>query len=214
MIFFQNHFMKSLRNIIITLTIILLVHGSLWSQQGALKFNANYSVAIPTGQFKDLTDQPSGRGLYAGVLYGATDQLFIGLSVGFQDFYQKYSRTVLHDGGSDLSAVISNSIQTIPILAKAKYIFSQEGTLRPYGAVGAGVNLGRYEKYYGQFVDSYSKIRFAAQPEAGINIPVGSMKRAMIELAAAYSILPFQYNDADGFNHLSLKLGISVPMQR
>ena len=206
--------MKTTLKLFITLFSIVLFHNEVRSQQGAWKFDLGYSVGIPLAEFKNLTDQPSGRGWNAAVLYGATDRLSLGLTSGFQDFYQKYSRTVLHDEGSDLSAVITNSVQTIPVMLKAKYIFSREGTIRPFGSIAAGVNFARYEKYYGQFVDSYSKVGFAARPELGIHLPIGAMKRTGLELAAAYNIMPFKYNDADGFNYVGIKLGVSIPMQR
>lgn len=192
----------------------MLLQNKALSQQGMWRVTPGYSVGIPVGSFSDIVSKTSPRGWSASILYGASDQLSVGLATGFQDFYQKYSRAVLHSSGTDVSAVISNSIQTIPVMLKAKYLFSQGGTLQPFGAIAAGVNFAKYDKYYGQFVDSYSKVRFAAQPEAGIHIPVGEMKKTGIEISAGYNIMPFKYNDAENLNHVSIKAGVSIPMQR
>src|SRR5687768_10049116 len=94
-----------------------------WSQQGMWRITPGYSVGIPVGNFSNIVDEVSLRGWSVNILYGASDQLSIGLSGGFQDFYQKYPRAVLHEEGSDISAVISNSVQTIPVMVKAKYLF-------------------------------------------------------------------------------------------
>lgn len=206
--------MKTALKIFIALLSTIVLQNKVWCQQGMWRATPGYSVGIPIGSFSDVVSKTSVRGWSASILYGASDQLSIGLATGFQDFYQKYPRTVLHNEGSDISAVISNSVQTIPLMVKAKYLFTKEGTLRPFTAIAAGVNFGKYDKYYGQFVDSYSKVGFAAQPEAGIHIPVGPYKKTGIEISAAYSILPFKLNDAKNLNHVNVRAGVSIPLQR
>jgi outer membrane protein W len=207
-------YMKAINKILLSFIAIVFFQTNLWSQQGAWKLNPEYSVAIPIGGLKNLTDKTSLRGWNVSAMYGITDQASVGLSTGFQDFYQKYPRAIFHEPGSDLSAVITNSIQVIPVMLKAKYQFSQQGFIQPYASVAAGGNFIQYQKYYGQFVDSRSKFGFAAQPELGINIPVGEFKRTGINVAAAYNFMPFKYNDADGLNHISVKAGINIPLQR
>jgi hypothetical protein len=206
--------MKTGFKIFIAFTLIIVFQNKASGQQGMWRLTPGYSVGIPVGNFSNIVDEVSPRGWSASILYGVSDQLSIGLAVGWQDFYQKYPRTVLHEEGTDFSAVISNSVQTIPVMVKAKYLFSKEGVIRPFGALAAGVNFARYDKYYGQFVDSRSKVGFAAQPEAGIHIPVGAYKNAGIEISAAYNLMPFKYNDAENLNHVSIKAGVSIPLQR
>src|SRR5215203_3556825 len=205
--------MKTIK-ITITVLFIILFQNSLFSQQGAWKFNGVYSVGIPTGNLKNLTNEASWRGWSVSFMYGVTDKASLGIATGFQDFYQKYPREVLHGEGSDLSAVVSNSIQVVPIMLKGKYNFSHEGFLQPFAALAAGGNFIKYQTYYGQFVDSRSKFGFAAQPEIGIYVPISKMRKIGLELAGAYNIMPFKYNDADGLNHLALKAGINIPLQR
>jgi hypothetical protein len=206
--------MKNGSKIFASHLLIIAIQNKAWSQQGMWRLTPGYSVGIPVGEFSNIVDKVSPRGWSASILYGVSDQLSVGLAAGWQDFYQKYSRTVLHEEGSDFSAVISNSVQTIPVMVKVKYLFSKEGVIRPFGAIAAGANFARYDKYYGQFVDSRSKIGFAAQPEAGIHIPVGEMKKTGIEISAGYNIMPFKYNDAENLNHVNIKAGVSIPLQR
>src|SRR6266540_1078215 len=106
--------------IIITGLLIAAVKPfSVQAQERELQFDINYNISIPGGSFKtDAVDKTSFRGWTANLLYNVTDKISIGLGTGFQDFYQKFPRAVykLQEGG-EVSAVITNSIQTIPILA-------------------------------------------------------------------------------------------------
>lgn len=206
--------MKTTIKVFIAVFSIVIIQNTALGQQGMWRITPGYSFGIPVGSFSDVLNETSPRGWSASILYSASDELSIGLATGFQDFYQKYPRAVLHNDGSDISAVISNSIQTIPVMLKAKYLFRNEGTLQPFGAIAAGVNFSKYDKYYGQFVDSYSKVGFAAQPEAGLYIPVGTYKKTGIEISAAYNVMPSKYVDVENLNHISIKAGVSIPLQR
>ncbi len=207
--------MKTVHKLILPSLSILLFQLSAWSQEGRWKLNASYSVGIPVGNLKNLTNEASFRGWNATAMYGVTEQISVGLATGFQDFYQRYPRTILHDEGSDISAVITNSIQVTPIMLKATYHFSQDGRLQPFASLAAGGNFIQYQKYYGQFADSRSKFGFAAQPELGIHIPLSSKLRNIgLNIAAAYNFMPFKYNDADGLHHISAKAGVNIPIRR
>lgn len=204
--------MKQLKQKLAFVSLMLLCLGAS-SQQRSLKLDVNYKAAMPVGNFKNLTDKASFNGWEAAIMYGVTDQVSIGVQTGFQDFYQKYGRQVFHSGGRDLSAVISNSVQVMPLLLKGKYTFTQSRMVQPFVGLGVGGNLVQYTKYYGQFTDARSKFGFMAQPEIGLHMPVGKTKRAGVHIAAAYNYAPFTYNDADGLDHTSLKAGVSIPLR-
>jgi hypothetical protein len=192
----------------------LLLAGSMtFSQKGTVKLDAAYKAAVPLGNFKNLTTETSGRGWEAAILFGVTDAASVGLQTGFQDFYQKYDRQVFHGQGSALSAVVTNSVQVIPLLLKGKYLLAQNSTVQPFASLGVGAALVQYRKYYGQFADSRSKVGFAAQPELGVYMPVGRYKRAGVQVAAAYNYLPYKANDADGLHHASIKAGVVIPLR-
>lgn len=183
------------------------------AQQGLWKADIDISVGLPLGSFSDAIDQTSGRGGSVGIYYGATDALSIGLEGGFQDFYKKYPRQTFHESGSDLSAVVTNSIQIIPILAKAKYHLKTTGIIQPFVGLGVGGNLIQYQKYYGQFVESQSKFGFAARPEVGIQTPIGRSKLAGVHLLAGYNIMPYKDRDLSNINNAVFKLGVTLPLR-
>jgi hypothetical protein len=170
--------------------IALLLSGYLASsQKGTTKLDASYKVAVPMGNLRNLISETSGRGWEAAILFGITDAASVGLQAGFQDFYQKYDRQVIHGQGSAISAVITNSVQVIPLMVKGRYLLAQNSTVQPYAALAVGGALVQYRKYYGQFADSRSKV------------------------GLAYNYIPYKAMDADGLHHASLKAGVSIPLR-
>ncbi len=185
------------------------------AQQGAAKFTISYNAAIPTGSFKNMISGTSYRGFKADVLYGVSDNISVGLGSGFQDFYQKNPRQLYRlSDGSDMSAVLTYSIQTIPLLLQAKYLFTSGAVVQPYAALGVGGNLISFNELFGEFGNSLTKFGFAARPEAGVYIPFRKGGEAGFSLGASYNIMPFKNGDFQNLNHIGAHAGISIPMRR
>jgi opacity protein-like surface antigen len=184
------------------------------AQKGESHFTINYTAAFPTGSFKNVVSSNSYRGFNASFLHSVADKVWLGLGTGFQDFYQKNPRQLYKlSDGSDLSAVITYSIQTIPILAEAKYNFKPGGTIQPYAAIGAGANFIAYQQLFGEFGEQQTKIRFAARPEAGVQVPF-RQDGAGFTIGVSYSIMPFNMDDFKNLNNLAVHAGISIPLRR
>ena len=184
------------------------------AQKGATKLDLSYNVALPTGDFKNTVNDASYRGFQASVLYGINDKLSVGLGTGFQDFYQKYPRRVYKlSDGSDVSAVVTNSIQTVPVLATAKYSFTPDAAVQPYAALGLGGNLVTYNQLLGEFGDQQSKFGFAARPEAGVYVPFKKGGEAGFTLGASYNLMPFKQDNFTNLNNLGIHAGISLPLR-
>ena len=184
----------------IAILIVAAAPGLVLNAQQRLNMEIGYSINQPLGNFKDVVSKTSFRGFTGGITYDLTERLGIGLGVSYSDFYEKYPRQVYQMGEGAISAVISNSIQVIPVVAKAKYHFGNAGTIRPYVAAGAGVNLLNYDQFYGEFNTSRTAIKPAVTGEAGIKIPLGYSKQSGINIGAHYNYLPFNY---DGIKHLN-----------
>jgi hypothetical protein len=93
---------------------ILFFQGPLRAQQGSWKADLSYQLGLPLGEFKNVVEDVSPRGASIGISYGFTDAVSAGLEIGFQDFYQKYPRQVLHEPGSDISAVVTMRVDQGP----------------------------------------------------------------------------------------------------
>lgn len=183
------------------------------AQEGTLRLNVNYSMASPTGSFKDYVQEKSWRGWTANLLYGITDQLSVGLGLGFHDFYQKYPRQVyeLEEGG-EISTVLTNSLQTIPVLASVQYNFLPEAAVQPYAGAGIGGNFILYNQHLGEFSNSQSHFGFALRPEAGIYIPIGK-RNFGVNINGIYNYMPYNKNGLDNINSWGIGAGIRIPLR-
>lgn len=185
-------------------------------QKGKTVMDIQYNVALPSGSLKQTIDETSLRGAQASVLYGITDKLAIGFGTGFQDFYQKIPRQLYKlSDGSDLSAVRSFSIQTIPLLAQAKYQFNPGAAVQPYAALGVGGNLISYNDMAGEFnLEQKAKFGFAVRPEAGLYIPFRKDGETGLTLGASYNFMPFKSSQFDNLNSIGLHAGVSFPLRK
>ncbi|HEU4904101.1 MAG TPA: outer membrane beta-barrel protein [Flavisolibacter sp.] len=184
--------------------------------KGKTQLDIQLNAALPTGSLKNAVSDMSLRGLKANILYGIDDQLAVGLGTGFQDFYQKYPRQLFKlSDGSDLSAVRSFSIQTIPILAEAKWSFTPEAAIQPYAALGIGGNLINYNDYVGEFtLEQKTKFGFAARPEAGVYIPFRKGGESGFTVGASYNIMPFKSDAVNNLNHIGIHAGFALPLRK
>jgi opacity protein-like surface antigen len=201
--------------LIISLLFLTYIPINARAQERELQLDLNYSIGIPSGSFKtDAVDKASFRGWTANLLYNITDKISIGLGTGFQDFYQKYPRAVykLSEGG-EVSAVLTNSIQTIPILAEFQYRFLPHQVVQPYVGVGVGGNMIVFDQYLGEFDNSKSSFKFAARPEAGVFIPFRKDGPAGIHVFGAYNYMPYKEDGVDNLNNWGAGVGVKFPLR-
>lgn len=203
--------MKNIK-IFLVLIVALATITTVKAQQGLTKIEVGYSTAFPTSSFKDLISDGSFRGVDLKILHNINDKMAVGLTTGFQDFYQKYPRAVykLADG-SDVSAVVSNSVQTVPLLATFHYNFSPQQRLQPFIGAGVGGNIVLYRQFLGEFGDSKNKFAFQAQPKVGLYFPFREGGQTGLTLSGYYNIIPFKYNGTTNLNSFGVSLGISFP---
>jgi hypothetical protein len=164
-------------------------------------------------------------------MWYVTDELALGASLGFQDFYQKTPRDlyVLSDG-SDISAVRSRSLQTIPLLFKANYfpvkMKTASGTvlagnrvepglqILPYFSLGAGLNMVPYQQLYGIFINADDfRTGFAGLAGAGLKVPFGRFMQNGFVLEANYNLMPFNHFVMTNTNNFTFRLGFQFEMQ-
>lgn len=176
------------------------------AQKGTLQFNINYNYSIPVSGFKsDLISNNSSRGATGGLMYSFTDKLSGGLSVGYQDYYQKYARAIYPlSKTQDISAVLSNSIQTTPFLLKAKYaLLSNNSFIVPYVSLGAGANAIDFKQYFGEFGSGQTNVGFLAQGGLGLMIPFRKFSASGVNIGGTYNYAPYKkfgYNDLNSVN--------------
>ena len=205
-----------MKRYIVFATVLSLGFGATaLAQQGKTIMNVNYSVNTPLGSFKsDVVGKTSLRGWNASVLYGLSNSFSLGVQAGFNDFNETYPRKVYDIKDGAISAVLTNSVQTIPIQVRAKYNFLPGAIVQPYVAAGAGGNIATFNQYLGEFSNSgKTKFSFAATPEAGVNIPFGKISASGITIGANYNYMPFSYQGIKNLNNWGVFAGIKFPLK-
>ncbi len=173
----------------VSLVLVMCVQAK---AQNPVELNVGYQMNIPSGSFRNYITNPAYKGFTAGLAVPLNDQLSLGLSVAYNDYYQKYPRAVYDNGkGSAISAVISNSIQQVPIMITANYTFLKKGFIRPYIGAGGGLNVISFDQYLGEYDNPQSRGKLTAEGEAGFYIPLSSYSATAIKIGANYQYAPY-----------------------
>jgi hypothetical protein len=187
------------------------------AQAGSMKVNLYYNYGLPTGTFKsDVISKGSPRGGGGDIMYSINRVWSVGMSAAFQDYYEKYPRAVYNTGKNEqISAVLTNSIQTTPILAKVAFnpLGRKRSPIQPYLSAGAGINLISDKQYLGEFESSDASASFVGQVGAGVQIPFGSLSNSGIMLGANYNYVPYSRNDLSNLNTIDFRLGVYLPLR-
>jgi len=195
--------------------LVLLAGLSGMAQTGRLNMGINYSFGLPSGNLANAIPENSPRGWNGNIHYGITENIYAGLGLGYQDFYYKNPRQLYKTSdGSDISAVLTHSIQVMPILAQGRYVFTPQSAVQPYVGLGVGGSLIRYRRFLGEFGESDTKFSFTARPEAGINIPIGKSRETGINIGAAYHYIPFKHDGVEGLSNFGINAGIRFALRK
>ncbi len=182
--------------------------------QKSPQLTIGYHAALPAGDFKNSMGKNSFRGFNAALSFPVSRQLRLGAEVTYNDFYEKLGRQVVSGKDGDISAVITNSIQTTPILFRAEYTLLPDATIRPYIGAGAGFNIISYTQYLGEFTGSEkASFKPALSAGAGLNIPFNKLTAASgIKLGANYNYMPFKYEGLTNLNNWGIHAGVYFPL--
>lgn len=202
---------------ILPFAICILLISQLNAQRGEVKMNLQYSYALPVGNFKnDVISKGSPRGVTGDILYNLNNKLSLGIGLGFQDFYQKYPRALYNTGDKETtSAVLSNSVQIMPLLAKAELypLGEKKSLVKPYISAGAGLGITSFTQYLGEFGGADNSASFMLQGGAGICIPFNSVGNSGFRVGANYNYVSYKRNGFNNFNNVNFQAGLYFPLK-
>lgn len=203
--------MKNIKIITVWALTLVLLSMSATAQQGSVKLDLNYNYGIPVGKFKsDLVNNNSPRGFIAALMYEFNSKLKAGLAFGHQDYYQKYPRSVYPlSKTQDVSAVLTNSIQTTPFLLEAKYSPLDNSFVKPYILAGAGLNIVDFKQYLGEFGSGQTNGTFMAQGGLGVLFPFRKFENTGIDIGANYNLSPYKKLSYYNLNSVNVYAGIT-----
>lgn len=183
------------------------------SAQNNVKLELDYNASSPLGSFRnDYVKKASFRGGTGEISYTINPKFSLGLFSGFQNYYQKYDRQVYKlDGNQTVSAVVSNSMDIIPVLLRGSFypMAASSAKIQPYVSAGAGVNLVNYGQYLGEFGGTESSTTFAAQAGVGIRIPFGNKwNQTAFKIGATYNYANYNRNELKSLNTAGVSAGV------
>lgn len=209
--------MKKIFGKLMAAGVLLVVTATVHAQKGDVKVDLNYNYSLPMGNFKNnVISNGSPRGGNLGIMFSLSNKIAIGGMVGYQDYYQKYPRATYKTGENETtSAVLSNSIQSTPLMAKIAYtpLGSSASPVQPYISGGAGFSFVSVKQYLGEFGGGDNSVSFAAQAGAGVFVPFGKLSAAGLRLGADYSYLPYNKNGFGSFNSVDVHAGVYFPLR-
>jgi outer membrane protein W len=191
--------------------LIITVHLSsvAIAQQGLSKISIQHSTHLPLGSVRGFVENISPRGFSADYSYFINNNFSVGFASGYSDLYQKKDRQTYTYSETEISAVKSHSLNTIPLMLKANYSKIKEGSLfQPYAGIAAGGSLIAYEEWFGTLVDEKSAFRFTIAPEIGTRISFNKYSLAGVDLSLRYHYTAFKYNDVKNLQTVSLNVGL------
>ncbi len=176
------------------------------------KMQLGYNLSAPQGSFKnDFISNTSFKGAIGEISYAINPKFALGVQSGYQDYYQKYGRQVYHTQANEtISAVVSNSMEIIPVLLKGTFspMGDQASLIKPYVSLGAGLNLVNYRQYLGEFPGSDASGTFAAQAGAGVMVPFSKLNNNTgFKLGATYNYGAYNKNNIENLNNIGVNAG-------
>ncbi|MCW3089805.1 MAG: porin family protein [Ferruginibacter sp.] len=192
----------------------MIITQASMAQEG-LQLSVGHNAATPLGSsFRGYVNKPSFRGLQESMLFGINNHLRVGLQSSYNDFYQKYERQVYKStDGSDVSTVLSNSLQTVPVFAKGEYSFFNKGFLRPYVGLGTGINFVNYDQFLGGFEYDKHYTKAAFTGDAGLLVPLSRKNNSGFRFSTSYNLMPFNKEGVKNLDSWNVQTGFTVPLK-
>lgn len=207
--------MKKIKLFAVSIIVLCCFSLPATAQTKILKLDLDYNYSFPMGSFKNnVISNSSPRGFMGSLLYSFSNKISGGLTFGFQDYYQKYPRALYNlSKTQEISAVLTNSIQTTPVLLKAKYFPIDQASVKPYISLAAGGNIIDYKQYFGEFGNSQSSFGFRAQGGIGVMVPFRKSGTSGINVGATYDYEPYNKNGIINLNSVNLQAGINIELK-
>jgi hypothetical protein len=209
-----------MKNYIIAIIALFCITSTstVMAQRGLVKLNAGYNFGLPLGNFNSIyVSNVSPRGFMGDLSLGLNNKYSVGIGFGFQDLYQKYPRAVYDLApNQQISAVLSNSIQVVPVLAKFTYtpFLGTTKLIQPYASVGAGISFVTYNQYLGEFSsDNTYGGKFSAMADAGIDLPFSRYNsNVAAKIGVSYDYTKFGMSDAANINMVGIHSGLAFQL--
>jgi opacity protein-like surface antigen len=197
--------MKKLAAIIMIVCAGGVIKSFAQGDPGTSSVTAQYTVAVPLGNTRDVMDKLSFRGITADYRYHFNDVASVGASIGWSVFYDKeeFNEEPL-SSGTTLTGTQYYYINSLPILATFNY-FMDGDRVAPFGGLGIGTTFNETRIEMGLNRLDLDVWHFTLAPELGAKLNATGEVSAYI--TARYNI-SFETKYSNTQSYLGLNFGI------
>ncbi len=192
------------RNIL--LTVLLLISVSLVYGQEYTKWELEWNIGFPTGDFGDYIDETSLRGIEFGGSYEFETAVTLGASIGYAAFFNETERiTVEFDDGA-LTAKQFRDIYSYTFLLEGGYAFFQGSDIRPFIKLGIGAYYTEQNLQIGLLYLDDDSWDFGMRPEFGVHY-FNTRSQVGVTINGKFNFITDYGNNLDNFYYWTLGVG-------
>jgi outer membrane protein len=134
---------------------------------GQSSFNISYSMGFAAGDLADYISQPSFRGAAMEFRKMVKPNIGVGLTFGWNVFYEEMSRESYTLGSSTLTGKQYRYSNNFPMLLGGNYYFSPGEKFNPFVGLGIGTIYTRRNTDMNLYTVEQEAWNFALVPEVG-----------------------------------------------
>ena len=153
-----------MKKIFSILAIMFVTYGALHAQSN---FTITYSMGFATGDLSDFISQPSFRGATIEFRKMVQPNIGVGLTFGWNVFYEDISRDSYTAGNATLTGKQFRYSNHFPMVLGGDYYFSPGEKFNPFVGLGIGTIYTRRNTDMNLYTVEQEAWNFALTPEVG-----------------------------------------------
>jgi len=196
--------MKKIYLIVIAL-IIFVGRPAKAQEAGSNLVSLQYSVSFSLGDLNDYIKKVSALGILIDYRFMANDNIYAGVELGGNLFYEKKDYASYTRETMTLTGVQWRYVSTMPLIVNVGYVFNPASDFSPYAGIGLGTLYHEVELDVGIYEFTQNQWQFAVKPELGV------IYKPMPEigiLLGAKSYNGFKTDNSKAINYIALNIGI------
>ena len=168
--------------------------------------SVTYAFGFPMGDLGEFIESVSYRGVTIDFRSMAKENLGIGVSLGWNVFYEEKEYDTYTAGNASLSGKQFRYSNHVPMLVSADYYFKPLEKINPFIGLGTGVVYTRRNTDMNLYTIEQEAWNFTLQPEVGIQI--------QNDFSSGFTIMAKYYNGfaagdlPEGQSYLTLNIGM------
>jgi hypothetical protein len=194
--------MKYIKKMTLIFAIVSGLHINTTAQQYT---SLQYTVAVPVNDLEDYISKISFRGFTFEHQASVNSDIAVGVSVGYNLFYEKKPYDTYYDGTASLSGIQYRYTSSVPVHLSGVYFFQEENRLIPFAGLGIGTTYTLRDTDMGLYRWEEDGWSFSLRPEAGF---IYQLKETIGVKAAARYNAAFKTSELKDQSYFSFSLGL------